>query len=143
MRPIAQLIDISTTPVGKDPRGELKSGLISLAGPCLTASLQYPDKVNRYYMATDKTFYVGVVCESRMEHLPCNVDYNIPIPQATSPSIVGDPNLDERHHPRVHSYVDVPGYSHVLLIWIAEERDQYCVINIYLALRSLDANVQI
>jgi hypothetical protein len=108
MRPIAHLIDISTTPVGEDPLGELRSGFIRLNRPCATVSL----------LRNDTDF--RVVNEGRTEYFTYAVDYFIPLPEITPPSVMED-HEEEPYIEDMYAYADVLGYENSLLMCIGEE----------------------
>jgi hypothetical protein len=128
MRPIAHLVDISTTPVGEDSLGELEAGFIRMSGPCVPASLHRNDTVFR------------VVFEGQSEYLLCNVDYLIPFPEISPPAVMECYEQQLFFGKGRDVWTVVQGYENVILIWIGEvlidggENVKEC-----LALRSIDA----
>jgi hypothetical protein len=145
------LIDISTTPAGKDPFGELKAVYICLRAPCLTASLQIDRAASQVPIDIAQALFMHVVYKGQSKHIGCDLDYNIPIPQTFSDSATEDsieiiPGGHEDSRATIASqsgYIGVPEYENALLILIAEHhwlsgaRTCRC-----LALRSIDIEMQ-
>jgi hypothetical protein len=81
-----------------------------------------------------------VVCEGRTEYFTCAVDYLIPLPEITPPSVMED-HEEEPYIEDMYAYADVLGYENSLLMCIGEEilSSQRLGDTKYMALRCIDA----